>query len=68
MCLLQSTLSYATPIATYQLLQYLETNGEGAVVRPWVWIVLLGVGGSLLPTITAHYAYYLSVSTISLYS
>ncbi|KZP16764.1 P-loop containing nucleoside triphosphate hydrolase protein [Athelia psychrophila] len=31
----------ASPIGINQLLQYLENRGEGAVVRPWVWIIWL---------------------------
>ena len=30
-----------------RLLRYLETHGEGAVVRPWVWIAYLFLGPAL---------------------
>ncbi|KAH9939279.1 uncharacterized protein BXZ73DRAFT_99483 [Epithele typhae] len=36
--------TFASPIAIYQLLNYLETGGVGAVVRPWVWILWLFLG------------------------
>ncbi|TCD60867.1 hypothetical protein EIP91_009386 [Steccherinum ochraceum] len=32
------------PIGINRLLNYLETGGEGAVVKPWVWIVWLLIG------------------------
>jgi uncharacterized membrane protein YozB (DUF420 family) len=31
----------ATPIGLYQLLQFLKTNGQHAIVRPWAWIIWL---------------------------
>ena len=31
----------ATPVGMYHLLQFLETNGENATVRPWMWIIWL---------------------------
>ncbi|KAH7922933.1 hypothetical protein BV22DRAFT_1197033 [Leucogyrophana mollusca] len=34
----------ASPLGINFLLQYLETGGEGAVVRPWVWITWLFFG------------------------
>ena len=34
----------AVPIGTNRLLAYLETGGEGAIVRPWVWILCLVLG------------------------
>ncbi|KIP05211.1 hypothetical protein PHLGIDRAFT_534835 [Phlebiopsis gigantea 11061_1 CR5-6] len=34
----------AVPIGLNRLLAYLETGGEGAVVKPWVWILWLGLG------------------------
>ncbi|KAI0291829.1 hypothetical protein BC826DRAFT_1105763 [Russula brevipes] len=32
------------PVGMNQLLRYLESHGEGAVVRPWVWIAYLFLG------------------------
>ncbi|OCH84366.1 multidrug resistance-associated ABC transporter [Obba rivulosa] len=34
----------ASPIGMNKLLAYLETGGEGAVVRPWIWILWLFLG------------------------
>ncbi|OCH85242.1 hypothetical protein OBBRIDRAFT_807663, partial [Obba rivulosa] len=36
--------SLASPVGMNKLLAYLETGGEGAVVRPWVWISWLFLG------------------------
>ncbi|KAI1795060.1 hypothetical protein LXA43DRAFT_1080347 [Ganoderma leucocontextum] len=36
--------TFTSPIGIYQLLQYLEHDGKGAVVRPWVWISWLFFG------------------------
>ncbi|KIP05213.1 hypothetical protein PHLGIDRAFT_534841, partial [Phlebiopsis gigantea 11061_1 CR5-6] len=32
------------PVGTNRLLTYLEHGGEGAIVKPWVWILWLGLG------------------------
>ncbi|KAH9053585.1 hypothetical protein EDB87DRAFT_1825596 [Lactarius vividus] len=39
--------SLMAPVGMNQLLHYLETRGEGAVVRPWVWIAYLFLGPTL---------------------
>ncbi|KAH9912641.1 uncharacterized protein B0H18DRAFT_889646 [Fomitopsis serialis] len=41
---IQVVTSFASPLGIRNLLHYLETDGEGAVVRPWVWISWLFVG------------------------
>ncbi|KZV91533.1 P-loop containing nucleoside triphosphate hydrolase protein [Exidia glandulosa HHB12029] len=43
--------AFLAPIGLNRLLTYIESGGEGAVVRPWVWIVWLFLGpflGSLV--------------------
>ncbi|KAH8986098.1 hypothetical protein EDB92DRAFT_1818411 [Lactarius akahatsu] len=35
------------PVGMNQLLRYLETHGEGAVVRPWVWVAYIFLGPAL---------------------
>ncbi|KIJ62235.1 hypothetical protein HYDPIDRAFT_176581 [Hydnomerulius pinastri MD-312] len=50
----------AAPIGVNYLLQYLENGGEGAVIRPWVWIAWIFIGqfmGSIL------YQWYIFFST-----
>ncbi|KAH7918845.1 hypothetical protein BV22DRAFT_1100101 [Leucogyrophana mollusca] len=37
-------MSLASPLGINHLLLYLETGGEGAVVRPWVWVTWLFLG------------------------
>ncbi|KAF9029722.1 hypothetical protein BDZ89DRAFT_1065204 [Hymenopellis radicata] len=36
--------TFAAPVGLNRLLAYIETGGEGATVRPWVWICGLFVG------------------------
>lgn len=50
---------FVGPLGLNQLLKYMETNGEGAVIRPWVWIAWLFVG----PTVSSlANEYYLHVT------
>ncbi|KAH9967588.1 hypothetical protein BC827DRAFT_1264378 [Russula dissimulans] len=51
------------PIGMNQLLRYLETHGEGAVVRPWVWIVYLFLGPAIG---TICFQWYIFISTATL--
>jgi hypothetical protein len=37
------------PVGTNRLLNYLETDGVGAVVRPWVWVLVTGEYGADRP-------------------
>jgi len=39
--ILQSVLTLLSPVAINRLLTYLGDGGKDAVVRPWVWILLL---------------------------
>ncbi|KAG6830594.1 hypothetical protein H0H92_015875 [Tricholoma furcatifolium] len=39
--LLNNAFAIANPYGLKKLLEYLETNGEGATIRPWVWIASL---------------------------
>ncbi|KAI9449921.1 hypothetical protein BJY52DRAFT_1227472 [Lactarius psammicola] len=39
--------SLMAPFGMNQLLGYLETRGEGAVIRPWVWVTYLFLGPAL---------------------
>ncbi|KAH9019338.1 hypothetical protein EDB83DRAFT_2508436 [Lactarius deliciosus] len=40
-------LTLMAPFGMNQLLRYLETHGEGAVVRPWVWVAYIFLGPTL---------------------
>ncbi|KAE9403973.1 P-loop containing nucleoside triphosphate hydrolase protein [Gymnopus androsaceus JB14] len=40
----QTALSYVAPFGIKQILSYLENNGEGATIRPWVFVSLLFLG------------------------
>ncbi|KAJ7092446.1 P-loop containing nucleoside triphosphate hydrolase protein [Mycena belliarum] len=35
---------FLVPVGVSQLLRYIETGGEGATVRPWVWVLWLFLG------------------------
>jgi hypothetical protein len=48
---------FASPIGVNRLLTYIEINGEGAVVRPWVWIALLFVGPTINSLAIEWYLY-----------
>ncbi|PSR71574.1 hypothetical protein PHLCEN_2v12546 [Hermanssonia centrifuga] len=41
---LMAFIKLATPIGTNRLLNYLEQGGEGALVKPWVWIICIATG------------------------
>ncbi|KAH9939278.1 uncharacterized protein BXZ73DRAFT_99482 [Epithele typhae] len=61
--LIEIAATFASPIGIYQLLHYLETEGVGAVVRPWVWILWLFLG----PTISSFsFQLYIFIQTRSL--
>lgn len=51
MIVLRVVISFASPLGINRLLHYIETRGEDALVRPWVWISWLFLGpvvGSIL--------------------
>jgi hypothetical protein len=54
----------ASPIGTNRLLNYLETGGVGASVKPWVWILAL-VFGPLANTLCFQLYIFLSVSQMN---
>ncbi|KAI0750650.1 hypothetical protein C8Q80DRAFT_1097969 [Daedaleopsis nitida] len=44
MLIIRVVATFASPIGIYQLLQYLENDGEGTFIRPWLWITWLFLG------------------------
>jgi len=48
---------FAGPLGINRLLAYIETGGVGAVVRPWVWILLLFIGPLVRSTIRQVYIF-----------
>ncbi|KAJ7469587.1 hypothetical protein FB451DRAFT_1368560 [Mycena latifolia] len=58
--LLRVVLNFSSPIAMNQLLMYIETREQGAVVRPWVWILLIFLGPALG---SFESQYYIFIST-----
>ncbi|KAI5124482.1 hypothetical protein M0805_008364 [Coniferiporia weirii] len=63
MIILKAATMYASPIGINRLLNYLETGGEGAVVRPWVWISWLFFG-PFLGTVAMQYYIFLTTGTL----
>ncbi|KIM25975.1 hypothetical protein M408DRAFT_330768, partial [Serendipita vermifera MAFF 305830] len=44
MIFIKVVVGFAGPLGINRLLTYIETDGQGAVVRPWVWIMWLFIG------------------------
>ena len=60
--LLQYALSTVSMNSTQRSsFSYLETHGEGAVVRPWVWVSFLFLGPAF-GTIAHQWYYFIAVS------
>ncbi|KDQ56809.1 hypothetical protein JAAARDRAFT_132140 [Jaapia argillacea MUCL 33604] len=53
----------AAPIGINRLLTYLQYGGEGAVVRPWVWIVWLSFG-PVLSSIAFQWYIFINTGTL----
>ncbi|KAH9166801.1 hypothetical protein EDB89DRAFT_2245991 [Lactarius sanguifluus] len=51
------------PFGMNRLLRYLETHGEGAVVRPWVWVAYIFLGPAL-GTIAFQWYYFIVTGTL----
>ncbi|OCH87049.1 hypothetical protein OBBRIDRAFT_796585 [Obba rivulosa] len=58
MLLVRVPTSLASPVGINRLLRYLETGGEDAIVRPWVWISWLFFG-PVIGSITAEWYMFL---------
>ncbi|GJE86639.1 multidrug resistance-associated ABC transporter [Phanerochaete sordida] len=55
--------SISIPIGTNRLLRYLETDGEEAFLKPWVWILWVG-GAPIIMTIVFQYQNYVSTGLL----
>ncbi|KZV64704.1 hypothetical protein PENSPDRAFT_656364 [Peniophora sp. CONT] len=54
---------FLAPVGINRLLYYIETDGEGAMVRPWVWISLMFFGPSVS---TILFQLYIWITTATL--
>ncbi|KZV93631.1 hypothetical protein EXIGLDRAFT_835559 [Exidia glandulosa HHB12029] len=54
---LRVPVSFLAPIGLNRLLTFIESDGEGAVVRPWVWIIWLFLGPFLSSLVFECYAF-----------
>ncbi|KAI0711030.1 hypothetical protein C8T65DRAFT_739602 [Cerioporus squamosus] len=57
MLMLRVIATFTSPIGIYQLLQYLESDGENVFVRPWVWIAWLFLGPVLGSIAMQYYVF-----------
>ena len=48
------------PVAVNQFLQYVETDGRGATISPWLWVALIFVGPLVSSLSLQWYLYYAS--------
>ncbi|KAH8086659.1 hypothetical protein BXZ70DRAFT_1067810 [Cristinia sonorae] len=49
--------SFLGPLGINRLLKYIETGGEGALVRPWIWVLWLFLGPTLGAITNERYMY-----------
>ncbi|KAF5317788.1 hypothetical protein D9619_012656 [Psilocybe cf. subviscida] len=58
-----SVTSFISPIGIYQVLRYLETDGAGAEIRPWFWIIWL-LAGPMLQSIIFQYELFVTTNVL----
>ncbi|KAF8883972.1 hypothetical protein BD779DRAFT_1787388 [Infundibulicybe gibba] len=63
MIILQVAFSFASPVGMNRLLHYLESGGEDAFIRPWVWVLWLFLG-PLLGSISFQWYIYIATHTL----
>jgi ABC-type multidrug transport system fused ATPase/permease subunit len=56
--------NFTVPFAINRILNHLESHGEGAVFRPWVWVALLLIGPCIGTLAFQVYAYINVVSAV----
>ncbi|KAL0950644.1 hypothetical protein HGRIS_007432 [Hohenbuehelia grisea] len=55
---------FTTPVGVNRLLRYLETNGQDAFVRPWVWVLCL-FWGPMLKTISFQWCIFAGTAVLA---
>ena len=60
MCIISAFFEFSGSIGINELLKYLETNGEGAKLKPIVWVVLLFVGPLFNSLAIQHYIFLMT--------
>ena len=59
LCLvITSICSFASPLGINKVLEYLETDGENATIKPWLWIFIIFLGAIIRST-AEHWNLYL---------
>jgi hypothetical protein len=51
---------FLTPVTINRLLAFVETKGEGALVKPWVWVILM-FAGPVVGSIAMQYYIFITV-------
>ncbi|KZV73085.1 ATP-binding cassette transporter [Peniophora sp. CONT] len=59
----RTLMSFLSPIGINRLLAYIEKDGEGALVRPWVWVSFLFLSPFLMSLL---FQWYIWITTASL--
>ncbi|RDB25958.1 ATP-binding cassette transporter abc4 [Hypsizygus marmoreus] len=62
--ILRVTSGFISPYAVKELLRYIETQGEGAIFRPWFWIFWLVAGPTISIISFQCYTYFSSMTRI----
>ncbi|KAJ7454991.1 P-loop containing nucleoside triphosphate hydrolase protein [Mycena galericulata] len=57
---------FVVPVGVNQLLRYIETKGEGATVRPWVWVLWLFLGPTIRLLAEQWYMFTVSRAAVRL--
>ncbi|KAF8883986.1 P-loop containing nucleoside triphosphate hydrolase protein [Infundibulicybe gibba] len=64
MIILMVVFSFASPLGINRLLHYLESGGEDAFIRPWVWVLWLFLGPTLRSISTQWYSYIVTHTVV----
>lgn len=60
MLVFETCASLASPVGVNQLLRFLETNGENATIKPWLWIIWL-FAAPMLRSMALEWYIYIAV-------
>ncbi|VDB85429.1 unnamed protein product [Peniophora sp. CBMAI 1063] len=63
MMVIRACTTLFAPLGINRLLAYLESGGEGATVRPWVWCLLMFLGPTL-SAVAQQYCTFITTATI----
>ncbi|KZV64708.1 P-loop containing nucleoside triphosphate hydrolase protein [Peniophora sp. CONT] len=61
---LRAFVMFFAPVGINRLLEYIETGGEGATVRPWVWISMMFFGPAVSTILMQLYTWITTASLV----